>query len=571
MADSVQLKYGGHTLDLKKSQTLIAVKPRPGLEKKVLGDVVPGSAQPKDGAVTLGGFQLVNVEQAGRSADDALALARSNAAVAVGSHVFHTSDDGVPFVPTGQLYIEFDPTASAEACQQLLAEHRLHIVEARGERELIAQVGPGSPNPVKAAAALQSSPLVKVAEPDLATPGVLKGFVLPGDPILKEQWHLHNEGFHRGTRLGFKAGADARVVRAWTRTKSLSSPSVVVAVIDDGFDLAHPDLAGEWKIVAPRDFTRNSAAPAPDYEAHDWHGTACAGVAVGNADGVGILGAAPRCRLMPVRWGRDLSDREIEAWFDYVRDQGAWVVSCSWGAAAKYFPLGTRRRRAIERCVREGRGGLGCVVCFAAGNDAHDIDDPQAGTLDGFATHPDVIAVAASTSMDEPSDYSNYGAAISVCAPSSGAGGWGITTCDVTGTYVSNGQQREAGYSVGAYTNDFGGTSSACPLVAGICALLLSIQPALTARDVKDLIQRTARKIGGGSAYDVRGHSPQFGYGCIDAEAAVAALAATGSVVTRTSASTGHSEEPRAGAGDRPAWSWDSRPELQPALANPTS
>jgi subtilisin family serine protease len=87
----------------------------------------------------------------------------------------------------------------------------------------------------------------------------------------------------------------------------LGNPQVVVAVIDDGFDLTHPDLSENGKIVSPKDFTRNSNNPSPDPLNKDWHGTACAGVAVGSANNSGIVGAAPNCRLMPVRWGSFLT------------------------------------------------------------------------------------------------------------------------------------------------------------------------------------------------------------------------------------------------------------------------
>ncbi|MEQ9371387.1 MAG: S8 family serine peptidase [Coleofasciculus chthonoplastes F3-SA18-01] len=134
-------------------------------------------------------------------------------------------------------------------------------------------------------------------------------------------------------------------------------------------------------------------------------------------------------------------------------------------------------------------------------------------------------------SRDQKADYSNYGSEISVCAPSSGAGGWRITTSDVRGTYIDqSGNKRGAGYSQGqGYTNafdrsGFGGTSSACPLVAGICALLFSIKPDLTSQQVKDLIQKTARRIGDGASYDPQSHSPYYGYGCIDAASAAQAI-----------------------------------------------
>ncbi len=310
---------------------------------------------------------------------------------------------------------------------------------------------------------------------------------------------------------------------AWKRAGSLGSPTAVVAVIDDGFDLTHPDLSGEGKIVAPRDFGRGGYQPLPNPQTKDWHGTACAGVAVGNANASGIVGAAPGCRWMPIRWSRTLVDSNVEAWFDWATAQGAWVVSCSWGAEARNFPLSTRISRAITRCAQEGRNGLGCVVCFAAGNSDSDINDPASDSVNGFAIHPDVIAVAACTSSDERSPYSNYGAAISVCAPSGGgAGSWLITTSDVAGGFFQEGQWLEAGYSPGPYTDLFSGTSSACPLVAGVCALLLSVRPDLPAAKVKAYLQETARKISDRSSY-VDGHSLYYGHGCVDADAAVRA------------------------------------------------
>jgi subtilisin family serine protease len=527
LMDEAEIKYGSGQLHLTKSPHLVGVKTRPGVAGAAAATLAPELARPPQKGEVLGGFRVINVEDApGGDMEAALDTLRASDSVDVATHVYHTSEDEVPFVPTGQLYVQTAPNASDDEVQALLDEHKLEITEARGEGRFIVEVTPDSANPVKTAAALQASPLIEVAEPDLATPGMLKVFAIPADELLAEQWHLRNTGQHRGTTVGFKAGADARITAAWEHVGTLGDPSVVVAVIDDGFDLTHPDLSGVGRIIAPRDFTRNSIDPVPDLASEDWHGTACAGVAVGGANTQGIVGAAPGCLLMPVRWGRNLADSEIERWFAWVTAQGASVVSCSWGAAAKVFPLSTRARDAIAHCARNGRNGLGCVIVFAAGNDNHDIEDPAGASLDGFAIHPDVIAVAATNSRDEKSNYSNFGDAVSVCAPSSGAGGWGITTSDVTGQFVVNGVTIEAGYDAGAFTHRFGGTSSACPLVAGVCALLLSIRPQLTAAEVKTLIQRTARRVGDPASYDASGHSRLHGFGCINALAAVQAITA---------------------------------------------
>jgi subtilisin family serine protease len=531
--DQTKLQYGDAALNLTKSKSLVAIKPAQG--QSLRATVARHGGQTTGQAI--GGFQVVHTAQPAEAMEATLDELREEEAIEVGTHVYHTSDDGVPFVPTGQIYLVLKNATDLDEGQKLIEALQLEIVEVRGERELIVEVTENSPNPVKVAAALQQSPLVAVAEPELASPGKLTLFALPGDGLLAQQWHLRNTGKVDGSPFGLKAGADARVVEAWKLAKSLGTRDAIVAVIDDGFDLSHPDLTGAGKVVAPWDFTRGNNDPQPGFSASypffdasqnswvgDWHGTACAGVAVGNAGAGSILGVAPHCRLLPVRWGIDLADAQVEAWFNYVRQQGAWVVSCSWSAAAQNFPLSTRKQQAIARCAREGRNGLGCVICFAAGNENRDINDPASASVNGFAIHPDVIAVAASTSRDEKAHYSNFGAAIAVCAPSSGAGGRRIVTADVLGTFLRNGQAIEAGYGPGAYTFSFGGTSSSTPLVAGVCALLLSINPTLTAAQVKALIQQTARKIGPANAYDANGHAREFGYGCIDAVSAVKRL-----------------------------------------------
>lgn len=524
----VSLRYGEGRLTLRKSTSLIALRPEAGPAADRLIALSDDLVEPAHFRPALGGFQLVGIKdpQADR-ADATLDRLREHAAIAVGTHVYHTSDDGVPFVPTGQVYVECVEDASVEVLRALFDEHALRLVEARGERAFVLETSAASKNPVKVAIALQQSPYVTVAEPELASPGQLRAFVPPTDELLAEQWHLQNTGYHRGTDVFFIKGADARVVEAWKRAETLGSPDVVVGIIDDGFDLGHPDLVGDGKIVAPWDFVRNNDQPLPAINRlGDWHGTACAGVALGGANGTGIVGAAPDCRLMPVRWSGGLEDSEVEAWFDWVTAKGAWVVSCSWGPMEKVFPLSTRTHRALARCAREGRNGLGCVICFAAGNDNRDVHHPEGKYLDGFVIHPDVLAVAASTSRDQKAHYSSFGKEIAVCAPSSGAGGAGIVTSDVRGYYRRGALWLEAGYAPGAYGRDFGGTSSACPLVAGICALLLSIKPQLTAAEVRELVKKTARRIGDPSTYGTDGHSPYHGYGCIDALAAVEALVA---------------------------------------------
>lgn len=533
--DTVTLKRGRGTVNLVKSEDMIAIRPTSQAEVAEVLAAVQDAVAPVDVGASIGGFEIVKLRATKDKLEETLDRLRSHYLVDAGTHVYHTPRNTAPIVPTGKITLRFTPDSTFDQRQKVLDENHLEIVESAVKQKndgtmvetYTVRTTPDAPNPLKVAEKLQKDPgVVSLAEPDLATPGQLLAFQMPADTFLKEQWHLKNDGVQFGTSLGLKPGADARVVAAWERAQSIGSPACIVAVIDDGFDLSHPDLSGSSKVIAPWDFTTNTDNPAPkrfhpDTRRGDYHGTACAGVAIGNVNAGGIIGAAPGCRFMPVRWNSSISDDTIKRQFGYVATQGAWVVSCSWGVAADEFYLSTAMDEAIAECATQGRNGRGCVIVFAAGNANHDVNDPQGGTVDGFATHPDVICVAACNSRDEKSSYSNFGKEISICAPSSGAGGRGILTSDVRGTFQFLGVTYEAGYEAGDYTRTFGGTSSATPLIAGICALVLSVNPALTSRQVKQILETTARKIGNPESYDENGHSTWYGYGCVDADAAV--------------------------------------------------
>jgi len=524
VAKSHTLSIGGSKVKLSRSETQIAVRPHIGMAQSMENAIRTIAADaPVERRGRLGEFEVVHIQ----APPEKMSRARTNLRAAASVHqavaVYHTSKDNVPFIPVGTIYLSFKPGQSDEVKQGVLGKYALELVASEPNGYLTVRVSASGTDAVEVAAKLQREPSVAVAEPDLLTTKRLRNFVRPADELLPRQWHLENTGMHGGQSVGFKQGADARVVAAWKALDGLGSSDVVVGIIDDGFDLNHPDLAD--KAVVPWDFERNSSdvhpEPNPTSPSQgNWHGTCCAGVAVGKVGGGQIVGAAPNARLLPVRMNDSLSPVLVAKWFDYMTDSGAWVVSCSWGAEADVYPLPERIANAIARCAKDGRTGKGCVVVFAAGNSGKDVNDPPR-SQNGFATHPDVMAVSACSSRDEYSDYSNFGKEVCICAPSSGLGGWDIITSDVTGTYVdAAGVEHSSGYAAGDYNLNFTGTSSACPLVAGVCALVLSANPGLTSVEVREIIQRSARKIGPDTDYH-DGHSTKFGFGCVDAESAV--------------------------------------------------
>ncbi len=508
------IQRGGEAFDVVQAANAFAVKKKwvsASVERITLGqapDRFPGLRCDHDRS--LRGVELYYVDPAAR--DSAMSeLRRNSPDIAWCSHVFHVdSDPDAMFFPLGNIYVELNAKASDSDVNTLLDQHGLELVpDPDGEPNVFVMrlTSESTENPLKIANSMRKSDAVVLAEPDLAVKGNF-AIYRPSDDLFPMQWHLENQG-----GVGLTRGADVGATKAWDITRG--NRNITVAVIDDGFDLAHPDFASAGKVRAPKDFGDNDTTPFPASPL-DNHGTACAGVAVADENGRGVVGIAPECGLMPIRWSQSVSDADIRDQFDHPRLNGADVISCSWGVKSKVFTLSTSMKRSIKKAAKEGRNGKGCVIVFAAGNENHDIDDlPH--TRSGFAIHPDVIAVAASNSRDMKSHYSNFGDAIWVCAPSSGSGGQGIVTTDRRG---------HSGYQAGDYTTTerFGGTSSATPLVAGICALMLSVNPELTSKEIKEILKDTAEKIDvQGGNYDNNGHSRIYGFGRIDAYRAVQA------------------------------------------------
>lgn len=343
--------------------------------------------------------------------------------------------------------------------------------------------------------------------------------VTTNDPKLKLQWHLNNTGVD-----GARSGEDIDAFAAWDITTG-GNPKIVIAIVDDGVDINHPDLKSNiWvnpNATAPdrngRNFYDDDYDPRPRYfnqpfdetAINDIHGTPCAGVAaaVGH-NRRGVAGIAYRCKILPVKifGADDLAPNDRVA--DSIRYSGqhAQIISCSWGSPSSNVDLET----AITDVVDNGRGGKGCLVFCATGNE----HQPRIGFP---AKHPKVFAIGASNDKGKRSEYSNYGKGISFVAPSNDPGNdrAGITTTDIS--------KGKRGYNLkGSYTNDFGGTSSATPLAAGIAALVLSVNPQLSWEEARDILRSTADKIdkSGGKYQD--GYSIRYGYGRLNAYKAVA-------------------------------------------------
>jgi subtilisin family serine protease len=549
--DEVTLNYGGQQITLTKSETEAAVQHTP------MHGAAPARRSLVGAPLAVEGFDMVRTsENVGQVLDEL----RRQPDVAVGTHVWNVgAQQNNPLIPTGNLYIEFQPGVDDQRQLAILNELALNICEIVGPGAFRVHVTPASPNPIKCAVALQGLEEIAVAEPEFAAPPMTWNFAPPTGRFIASQWHLENTGGPIPAvdvpnalydASYFKRGADAKVVEAWRFLGSLGNPNLCIAVIDTGFATDHPQLRGNGqKLRNPLNAAARSTDVSPFVRMSNGsfgvmsHGTSCAAVAAGALDGQGILGAAPTAKLMLIKLDV-LTDEAIRSAFEHAMLNGADIISCSLGYPTP-VPLSTFVSNYLARVAREGRGGRGIPMFFAAGN-ANPASNNQPREVSDFAAHPDGICVTASNSLDQRSSYSFFGRQAHICAPSNGDGGVGITTatCDLG---------RDGRSVVLGYTSGFGGTSSAAPLAAGVCALMLTANPDLTVPQIKDILRRSADKIGPANAYDANGHSIYYGFGRINALRAVQMAAALRQGSTATTPASTPASTPTTTPGDTSA------------------
>ena len=534
MSSQYILHRGGQQLSIEKEANYFtAILPN----KKLQEDV-----QKQEPVLELkqvfGSYYKVRTEQ--EALDDVMNRMRSNHRL---SHIVHhayrpVGDLATRYYLTDAIVVRFAKRTSNSKMEKICQLHGLKFIrEYERNRTFLFQITKTTAkNPVKACFDLNEYEEIEFAEPNLINR--FQTAYKPSDTVFANQWHLDAwSGFN------LIKDADIKAVKAWDLERG--KREVVVGILDDGFDLTHPDLQGENKVVFPRDFVDNDFEPLAVRRDGDYHGTPCAGVAIGEINGEGIVGIAPGCSFMPIRFDLNADDNRMYDIFEYAGSR-ADVLSCSWGPVPVYSPLSSLLFNQISNLAESGgRRGKGCVIVFSAGNFNAPIVDVQNQSFwwrhhsnglkqtrgpirNGYASHPDVICVTASTSLNEKAAYSNWGKEASVCAPSDNwhpldrqerLPGRGIWTADND----VNGQ----GYDSGLYTGQFGGTSSAAPLVAGTAALLISANSNLTAKQVKEILETTTDKITDSKpdmvlnhrkgTYNEEGHSEWFGYGKINA------------------------------------------------------
>jgi hypothetical protein len=485
----------------------------PGTTRNVLRNFELETEFPEAGIVVYKAKGSVKNRALAR--DNARSSLKKEAGVRFAGRVLVEEDGRTIVLYTENIFIKFMDGIKAEVCRKILDRFKLSI----------KQKPEFAPNTYFVAAPENTGleifkiaeKLLKMKEVELCHPELIRKKALK--TIHPFQWHLRPAVIN-----GKMINAD---VKAEDAQKLSTGKNIIIALIDDGFDIDHIEFRKKGKVVFPKDISSGSSDPRPRYS-HENHGTACAGVAA--ASGINASGVAPQSFLMPVRLSSNLGSMAEANAFKWAADNGADIISCSWGPAdgdwsnpkdpahKTFTDLPDSTRLAMDYTISRGRNGKGCIITFAAGNGNEDIK------YDGYASYEKVIAVAACNDTNKRSVYSDYGKSVWCSFPSSDLGYApfhhpepltnGIYTTDRTG---------EAGYNPFAdYIDDFGGTSSSCPGVAGMVSLMLSANADLSWKQVREIIKETCEKIDiSGGKYDSHGHSKFYGYGKVNAEKAV--------------------------------------------------
>jgi len=382
----------------------------------------------------------------------------------------------------------------------LLAETPLQIVRTLPDHVYILQA-PDALTAARLSSELTEKPGVRIVHPIRRRKMKLLGRYapMPDDPQFCWAWHLEDRDEQNGQRKGY----DLCVRSAWPYT---TGRGVVVAVADDGVELTHPDLSSNASMDLSYNFFAGNKNGLPQSD-KQMHATAVAGIiAAASNNRRGACGVAPHAKICS--WvvfnsqGWFLDEETAAAMFQYKMDQ-VWIQNHSWGnVTTEQYPLSILEDQAIQTAVTQGRHGRGVIIVRAAGNERADLRNTND---DGYSQDPRVITVGAVRNNGQPCSYTTPGATILVSAFSGDSNvelGEGlytnyptIFTTDRTGSLGYN-KYDQAGLEDYAYGyTGFSGTSASTPQISGLCALLLSINPALTWRDVQQILILSSRQL----------------------------------------------------------------------------
>ena len=451
---------------------------------------------------------------------------------------------GLEMGVTDEFLVKFNENVAQTEIDKLHQKYGVKVIKTTDIYQLLKV--PSGMDALQIANIYQETGLTHFSHPNFYSKVELHQ-VIPNDTYFVNQFSLNNTGQvftdgHSGTN-----DADIDAPEAWAM--STGSNDIIIAVLDQGLTADHPDLPNTRQIRLNGSNFGDGDVNNPSPTGNLNHGNACAGIiGATQNNNQGISGIAPNCRIMPIRVfnssGSGITPDRLAQAISFARQNGAHIISNSWGYDSDNPNLYPAIKDAIIAATTQGRNNLGCVVLFSAGNNP---------TNNGYVHFPSnvdvagVLTVGASDRFDFKAFYSPLGnpsssnnQLIDIVAPSHSAyssqiagetyEAWSIDIPDDAGynsVHATDGGNLpiigsilpNTGLNNLAYTGRFGGTSYACPQVAGVAALMLSLNPNLTQQQVFDILTTNADQVGGYTY--TNGRSNELGFGRLNACRAV--------------------------------------------------
>ncbi|MFZ1319969.1 MAG: S8 family serine peptidase [Ignavibacteria bacterium] len=409
-----------------------------------------------------------------------------NSSVKFVTNTYYGTSNSVTQIPYDRIIVKLNSSLNKEKLDILNIQNGCVISGEfkKGVGFILKTVSGNSKNALEMSEIYFKSGIFEYCEPDFIYPEYCLLQSVPNDPFYPQQWNLNNTGqtiqtgssfFFYGDRPTVNGipGSSMHVEEAWDFTTG--SPSVKMCVIDSGIDSAHVDFQAPGHLLSGYDAFDDTEGSSVDVFNH---GTSTAGImgAVRN-NGIGIAGIAPDCKLMSIKIydiNGNTTSSIIARAFDTARVRGIDVINNSWGGGTPKSIV----TDAINDAAINGRGGKGCIIIFASGNDGH--DPPLYPSV-----LPNVLSVGGSTTHDQ------------MKAPGNGnqfywGGNYGenemgdldmIAPTNVYALMMGN-----------AYEQNFWGTSATAPNAAGVAALVLSVNTGQTRLQVYENLLRGCDK-----------------------------------------------------------------------------
>ena len=356
----------------------------------------------------------------------------------------------------------------------------------------------------------ENTGLFEYVEPNYTGKGSGVLNTIPNDSEYSNQWGLKNDGtFSNAPSV---SGADIEMELAWDI--ETGDPNMIVAIIDTGLRLAHPEFSGRlWNnvnevadgtdtdnngfiddLVAGWDFINSDNDPTDDHG----HGTNVAGIALASGNNtIGYAGVNWNAKVMICKALNENNSGSYAAMAGaiyYAVDNGAKVINMSIGGSGNSITLSD----AIDYCYDNGVVLVACMMNF--NNSVTYYPAGYNKTIAVGATNPD--DTRSNPFFWSTTSGSNFGSHIDLVAP----GNYMYGLSDTSDTY---------------YGSYWGGTSQASPLVAGVVSLLLSQNPALTFEEIRTILRESSEDQVGDPSEDINGFDTYYGYGRLNAKNAL--------------------------------------------------